>query len=369
MSLIATRIQNWRVETPEFDKNMTRPSEYGALDFFVNQTDSGRSFVTPELKQKAMASIGTNIEIPAINFDGDVTVANVRTCTIADNENTSVLVPVTFATYSVGFTMVPAMYMNNDISYQHDFRRKMEKVVRALADKLDQDAVAALEARKTQVFKDLLIYEQSANTVEVPWDLRNEILGDLAPIMRANDYRGQLHVIGNAGIDSHVGKLAQHGLYNDVNKQLEYAGKVFHYTNNVTNGADIYASAIVAEDGQVGILTRAHRENRLRTKANDHEWDIVRLPILELPVDTHFYTAVGDQSAVAGESTSDMTCNVKEHYSFAVDVAYMVAFNSAPATIAEPILKFTIGTSAAANPVARPVTIVNGPDNPVYTTV
>ena len=30
MSLIATRLQNWRVEDPEFDRNMTRPCEYGA---------------------------------------------------------------------------------------------------------------------------------------------------------------------------------------------------------------------------------------------------------------------------------------------------------------------------------------------------
>ena len=47
MSLIATRVQNWGVNAPQFDKNMTRPSEYGALDFFVQQTESGRSFVTP----------------------------------------------------------------------------------------------------------------------------------------------------------------------------------------------------------------------------------------------------------------------------------------------------------------------------------
>ena len=360
MSLIATRIQNWRVATPDFDKNMTRPSEYGALDFFVSQTDSGRSFLTPELKQKARDSIGTTVELPAINYDGDVTVGSVRSCTIADADNTSVLIPVTFATYTVGFTMVPAMHMNNDISYQHDFRRKMEKSIRALADKLDQDAVAALEARKSQVFKDLLIYEASANTVEVPWDLRNEILGDLKPIMRANDYRGQLHVIGNAGIDSHVGKLAQHGLYNDVNKQLEYANKVFHYTNNITNEEGIYAGAIVAEDGQVGIVTRAHRENRLRTKSNHYEWDIVRMPILELPVDTMYYTEVGSQAGVAGESTADMVCNKKEFFGFAIDVAFLVSYNSDPATIAEPIMKFTIGRSTNLNPMALPVNIIEG---------
>lgn len=37
MSLVATRLQNWRVENPEFDRNMTRPCEYGALDFSLNK--------------------------------------------------------------------------------------------------------------------------------------------------------------------------------------------------------------------------------------------------------------------------------------------------------------------------------------------
>lgn len=368
MSLIATRIQNWRVETPQFDKNMTRPSEYGALDFFVQQTDSGRSFVTPELKAQALRSIGTTLQIPVIDFDAGVTVANTRSCVIADAENTSKLITIVFATYAVGFTMVQAMYMNNDISYEHDFQRKMEKVTRALATALDKAAVASLEAHKSEVFKDLLIYSQTANSVKVPWDLRNEILGDSGAIMRANDYPGQLHIVGNAGIDSMINKMAQHGLYNDVNKQLEYAGKVFHFTNNVTNEAGTYGTAFIVEDGNVGVVTRAGRENILGTRSNDHEWDIVNLPIIDMPVDTHYYTAVGDQSGIAGESTSDMTCNVKEYFGFAVDVAFLVSYNSDPETIANPIIKTEIASSTAANPVARPVTIVNGAENPIYTT-
>lgn len=40
MSLIATRVQNWRIENPELDRNMFRPCEYGALDFFIEQTNA-----------------------------------------------------------------------------------------------------------------------------------------------------------------------------------------------------------------------------------------------------------------------------------------------------------------------------------------
>ena len=144
MSLIATRLQNWRVEDPEFDRNMTRPCEYGALDFFVEQTDARNSIINPRLRERAFASIGNTVQIPVINYDENVQVSNVRSCVIADNENTSALYTVTWATYAVGFTMVPAAYMNNEISYEHDWLRKMEKISRAMANALDSAAVAQL---------------------------------------------------------------------------------------------------------------------------------------------------------------------------------------------------------------------------------
>ena len=144
MSLIATRLQNWRIQNPELDRNMTRPCEYGALDFFIEQTDAPNSIISPNLRDRAFASIGNTVQVPVINFDGDVTVSNTRSCVIADDENTSALYTVVWKTYSVGFTMVPTLYMNNEISYDHDFNRKMEKICRALATALDTDAVAAL---------------------------------------------------------------------------------------------------------------------------------------------------------------------------------------------------------------------------------
>lgn len=168
MSLIATRVQNWRIENPELDRNMFRPCEYGALDFFIEQTNAPNSIISPNLRDRALASIGNTVQVPVINYDENVQVSNVRSCVIADNENTSALVTLVWTTYAIGFTMVPAAYSNNEISYQHDFMRKMEKTTRALADALDKGAVAALEANKTQVFKTLLNYTQTGNVVQVP---------------------------------------------------------------------------------------------------------------------------------------------------------------------------------------------------------
>ena len=364
MSLVATRLQNWRVENPELDRNMTRPCEYGALDFFIEQTNAANSILSPYLRERAFASMGNTVQIPVIEYDGNVQVSNQRTCVIADNENTSALYTIAWVTYSVGFTMVPAAYSNNEISYEHDFMRKMEKISRALANELDKGAVAALEANKTQVFKDLLQYQQVGNVIEVPTQMATEILGDVNPIMRANCYPEMIHIIGNAGVDSLVRKLAQHGVYNDVNKRMEYDNKVLHYTNNVANEEGKNGTFFAAVDGNVGVLTRVDREALRRARANFHEWDVVRLPYIDLSVGSHYYTAVGDQSAIMGDATADLTCAVKEYFGFSVDVAFVVAYNSDPETVANPIIKAQIAAPGANTPIGMPVYVTNAAQFP-----
>lgn len=367
MSLVATRLQNWRLENPEFDRNMARPRQYGALDFFIEQTNAANSIINDNLRQRAFESIGNTVQVPVINYDGDVTVSNSRSCVIADDENTSALYTVSWVTLSVGFTMVPQLYRNNEISYEHDFSRKMEKVCRALATELDRLAIAALEAGKTQVFQDALYYTVTGNSVQVPWIARMDFLSDMDAISRANGYPAMLHVIGGAGVDSIIRKLAEHDVYNDVNKRFEYDNKVLHYTNNITNEEGVFATAYVVEDGNVGVLTRVDREALARTQANFHEWDVVTLPFVGLPVGSHHYTAVGNQSGIAGDASADMTCNVKEYFGFSLDVAFLVAYNSDPETVANPIIKVEVAQPGTANPFAAPVEVVNGETNPVYT--
>ena len=346
---------------------MARPLEYGALDFFIEQTNAANSIINPNLRDRAFESIGNTVQIPVINYDGDVTVSNVRSCVIADDENTSALYTVNWVTLAVGFTMVPQLYRNNEISYEHDFARKMEKVCRALATEMDKLGIAALEASKTQVFKNQLYYTVTSNSVQIPWNARMEFLSDMNAMMRANAYPEMLHVIGGAGIDSLVRKMAEHDIYNDVNKRLEYDNKVFHYTNNIENEQGVFATGYVVADGNVGVLTRVDRESLAGTKANFHEWDVVRLPYIDLPVGSHYYTAVGDQSGVAGAASADMVCNVKEYFGFSVDIAFLVAYNSDPTEVANPIIKIEIAAPGNANPFATPVEVVNSEENPVNT--
>lgn len=365
MSLVLTRIQNIRANS-NLDKFEYRPSRYGALNAFMVQSEDPTGILTEELKQKARTSIGNTLETPVIDYDADITIDSTRTLTIADSENTSKMVQITFATYAWGFTIAPAMYMNNEIGIQKDFETKMMKYIYAFAKKLDEAALATLAANKTQVLKNPLLYDWSSNAINAKWTERENVFGDLEVMMGANDFYGQLHIVGDPGVESIMRKLQQHGLYNDVNKQNEFGTKVVHLTNNIAAAGGKYAQGYAVNAGSLGMLTRFERDCLLGTVSGDgHEWGIATLPLLNMPVGTYFYDSVGDYNAIAGAATADMTRTRKEHYGFAVDVAFLTAYNSAPSTLASPILAFNVSSEDAV--YAKPVVVVNSEDNPVNT--
>lgn len=367
MSLVLTRIQNIRANS-NMDKFEYRPSRYGALNAFMVQSEDPTGILTEELKQKARTSIGNTLETPVIAYDADITIGSTRTLTIADSENTSKMVQITFATYAWGFTIAPAMYMNNEIGIQKDFETKMMKYIYAFAKKLDEAALAALAANKTQILKNKLLYDFSTNAVNAKWSERENVFGDLEVMMGANDFYGQLHIVGDPGVESIMRKLQQHGLYNDVNKQNEFGTKVVHLTNNIAAAGGKYAQGYAVNAGSLGMLTRFERDCLLGTVSGDgHEWGIATLPLLNMPVGTYFYDSVGDYNAIAGAATADMTRTRKEHYGFAVDVAFLTAYNSSPSTLASPILAFNVSSEDAV--YAKPVVVMNTEDNPVNITL
>lgn len=328
------------------DKWETRPSQYGAWDVYVRQTNQPDSIITEDLKEKAFASIGSVLEVPVIDYDGTVTIGNTRSVTIADSENTSQMITITFATYSWGFTIVPMMYNNNEIKMQRDFQAKFIKYLYQFATVLDQTAVAALESNKTQVLGDPLVYTFAADTVTASNAQRLDIIGDLGPMMHSNDYYNPLDIVGNPGTESLLGRIHERGLYNEENKEIQLNGKTFHWSNNVTNGVGVAATMYCIPTGSLGILTRFDRSAIARDRSRTgHEWDIMTLPMLGIGCGTYYYESVGDYSAIAGAATADITRVKKEHYGFDVDVAFVHQHNSDPATRANAPLKAEVRTA------------------------
>ena len=352
MSLVLTRTQNMRANA-NLDKFEYRGSRYGALDLFLVQSNEPGGILSDDLKEKARLSIGSTLETPVIDYDGNITIGNTRDVLIPDSENTSRMIQITFATYAWGFTIAPAMYMNNEIKIQKDFETKMLKYIYKFASQLDADTLAALSLAKTQVINNPLLYDiNNANlpdAVVATFPQRENLFGDLNAIMAANDFFGPFAIVGDVGTESILRKLQQKDLYNMVNKRNEYADKTVHLSNNFAGVNDIYAQGYIVQRGAVGMLTRFERDCLMRTVSGDgHEWDIVNLPILNMPVGTYFYDSVGDYNAIAGAATADMTRTRKEHYGFAVDVAFVTAYNSDPTTLPSPILAYGVDKSANA---------------------
>lgn len=363
MSLIATKMLALRRRNPDFYKNEHRLSEYGALDFFYTQSIEN-PILSRETKEEARRSAGREIQIPVLNYDGTIQVSNVRSCVIADAENTSALVDVTFVTYFIGFTIVPAMFSNNEIDYDEDFDAKMKKCARALGEALDNAALAKLEAVKSQVITDPLIYGVTGDAIQVDWAAREDILGDIEPIMAGDDFTGRVHIVGNQGVNSLVRKLAEKGEFNVVDKGLEWMNKRFHFTNRLVNESNKYATFYAVEERNVDMLFRFDREAVRGAKGAGHEWDIITMPYINIPVGVHYYQSAGDQSAIAGEATADLTCALKDYWGFSVDVAFITSYNSSLETRANPFIK---GEIARGSNYAQPVEVVNGEDNPVNT--
>lgn len=364
MSLLDTRMHNMRSKS-NLDKFETRPSRYGALDLFMQQTEDPTGIITPELKAKAKESIGRTLETPVIKYDSDVTIGSTRSVTIDDSENTSEMKEITFATLSWGFTICPALFKNNELSMQADFEAKFNKYLYAFAKKLDGLCVTALGTGKTQVFKDALNYQTTGQSLQCPWNDRENLIGDINPIMYANDFFGPIHIVGNGGVESIIRKMAEKGLYNEVNKQLEYSDKILHFTNEISNSGK-FGTGYAVMAGSTGILFRFERDCLMNTKSRTgHEWNIDNLPMLNIPIGTYYYESVGDYSAIAGDASADMTRTLKQHYGFAVDVAIITAYNSNPSSIASPIMKFEIAKKADSD--INQVIIANKQSNPVYT--
>lgn len=340
-TLQATKMQTWRVRSENLYQNEFAQKLYGALDFYVKQTSLAGGLISPELRQRALGSIGNTIEVPVLKRNTTATVGSARTCVAPNNEVDSALVSLTWTTIQDGFTIVPSRYMSNDISEQQHFDANMNDMLRRIATKIDELCLANLATGKTALIADTLNYNFNANTIEAAWNDRMELIGDLNTMMISNGFYGGINLIGNAGTLNLLNKLAEHSIYNDVNKQYEYMDKQLWLTHQLANDSGKYATFYAVPNGQVGILSRVDREAYRGATYNNHEWGMTTLPFMgDLPFGYHFYTEVGDQSTLTGES--DITCAGAEHYTFSIDLAFMNAYNSDTASFPSPIIKVDI---------------------------
>lgn len=345
-NLQATKMQNWRVRSNGLYKNEFSQMLYGAMDFFVYSNSRPGAIVSPELLNRALGSTGNTIQVPVLKTNTSAEVGSSRVCAGVNNDLDSALVGLSWTTISDGFVNVPNRFMNNDIAEQQYFDAAMRAVCLRMATKIDQLALAALGTDKTALMNSTLNYTFSSSTLKAKWNDRFDLIGDLNSMMIANGFYDRLNIVGNMGMLNIFNKLAEHDTYNAVNKRYEYADKNLWLTHQLANPSTspaTYATFYCVPEGQVAILLRVARPEYRGSSSGEHVWGTTELPLMNgITVGTHYFETQGDMTSYTSES--DMTCDYAEHYNFAVDVAFLTAYNSQAASKPSPIVYGTVET-------------------------
>jgi len=351
--LANTLTQNLRTDYPSnLDKYETRLSKYGAWELAKADTQSVESIVSDEVIAIAKQSIGNTLQIPVID-GGDVTIGSARSCTIADTENTSNLVTVSFTTYSFGFQMVPSSYVNNDIKYQEDFNKKLLRYLKKMASTLDSATVTAIDTAKSQVWGSAFVgagkkYGALAgDSLQVTQAQKGLVFNDLTSMMSEDDFEGGYNVLGSTTLKSTVGQYANQGAGNSTNTMFQFGEYDFTYSNRVTVGAGDESTFYCMPKGTIATFNRNEPDAVQGNSVNAGEyWEEVIVPIIEIPMGVKYKKDCADNSGINGGSGASWnTASLREQFIWSTDVAIVTAYNRAPATITSPIHKGEISAS------------------------
>ncbi len=345
MSLLKTYLQNIRADHPSNnDRDERRITQTGALTAVLAMTKSPSAVLRPDLQKKAIGSQGRTLEIP-VTKKGSVTIANVRSCTIAGGNTESDMVTVTWKTISSDIFMVPGQYQKNIIGYTFDLQQKIDELVEAWKVEIETDLITALDANKSQVYASSIVTDKYAlvgDAIQVTEAQKNLYWNDLDAINFADDfYNPTMKVIANHVVMPVVTHYINQGSGNDTNTNYQFAGKHFTFTNRITNGALKLATGFFMPDGSMGMLSRVDVDAMMSHDAKDGtEWREDTLPDFPFPVGVQYKSSCGDQSALNGTGLEHLEATKVERFQFSVDYAIIVPYNTDLATKTSSIRKF-----------------------------
>lgn len=347
MFLVQTLMQPLRSQyRGVIDKNNLRRSRYGALNLFQAQTASPQGILTADVIANIKKSMGHTIQIPVMNSE-TVTIGTARSCVIQDSENTSTLIGLTFIPFSFGFNMYRAQHMNNEISYQADWSRKMEKYLLAFAAALDSLCVSTANNDRNQYFTGLEGgYAVAANAMQVPGARAYDMYNQISSLMELQDFYGQYDVLANTMHKSLVRRVSSQGSGNDENDAFQFPGFDFHYSNRVPNAAGIHSTGYVIPKGTVAIENRNDPDAIMGSIAGggSKKWSQVDMPIVNMKMGAYYNDDCKDASTLHA-GTAHLTRTKVEGYEFSTDVVVMTAWNDKRATSYSPINKFEVSSA------------------------
>lgn len=345
MSLAKTYLQDIRVNYPSnLDRDELRITQAGLMTAVLEMTDAPGSIISEDLKAKAEVSQGRNLDVPVLK-KGNITIKNVRSCTIAGGRSESDLVRVTWKTLVADVMMVPGEYAKNQIGYTADLAKKIRETAEAFMIEIENDLDTAFDANKSQVYGSTIVgddYALTGNAIQVVPDAVDEFFFDLDAINYADEFMNTtMKIVANHRVMSVVNKLMNPGGGAIVNTNAQFPGKDFRYSNRISNGAGVKATGYFMPDGSVGMLTRVDIDARMNHSAGDGtEWMEETIPGLPFTIGIQYKSKCSDQSALETAGLEHLKATKVEHWQLSFDFAIVVPYNDDLTTKASSIRKF-----------------------------
>jgi hypothetical protein len=340
MALSATKLDAYRqkVEESNIDRFENRFSNYGAFATYLNDTPNlipgGAEFLANRKGEDRTASF-TVINREAFSASSS------RTCSAGTQDSTSAYVTPSWTTWKFAVKVVPSQYENNYVTMQADFNHKMDTLERTILYDLDTAAVTSLEANISAVNNASgNPYNFASSVSDVPLSGNDYFLNELTSQMMHNDLPADgIQIIASPRFASFVDRYINQGAGNDENRQFQFGGKMFAYSNQITVATSDRDTVYVAPLGSYGFLNWIDPDARMNHVSGDgKEWFVQNLPKVGIDVGVLYQSTCADNSAKQGGLEASLT----ESYSFSFDYMFTTAYNSTPSTNPGTIFKYTL---------------------------
>lgn len=328
MSIVLTKmlplIRQW--EENRVDVNEILMSQYGAWDLGIRQTKSSRSILSPGNLKLAQNSYGNVVKIPVFQAAA-VSIGTTRSCTIADQENTTNLIQLTFNPLQWGFSIYVDQYMVgtqplNYIGRDADFDFKVEEINLQLMAQQDTFVRNVIDLAANTYWPPNIAtsyYPVVANALQITQADKDDAFNQLAAIMNELDFYGKMDVLGSTKLITLTRRLTAQGNSNATNENFQFMLGAFVFTssNRVTSSSGISMTGYCVKDGSVAIYNANNPSAKARRTIGPGEfpvtqWDEMDWPWLNLTVGS--YLANTCASNTGGGSTD--TATLRTQYSW-----------------------------------------------------
>jgi len=334
MSIVNLKKQNARGVYPSLlDRQALRQQEYGFIDAALRGTPGILSGVNQGVIAQSWGAPATQIPV----FSKNVTAATVgtMTCTFADKDATAELVNVTFVQAYTGFRLIPRLTDQSDIVTEaQDFMRQYSDAEEGLADFLEAQILAAIDAAKATTYNSAFVgalakYPLLADALQVAAADVPFFLNDGKSIMQADDFsRNGLDVIGDAQLASFVSQYVNQGAGNGTNTAFQFNGYTFGYSNTTTTSAAAVSTGYIMPAGSVGMVAKVSPDaaaNR-QSMSDGIRWSVESSDLMGLDMSMMVKDGCEDVAAITGNA--DDTNALVKHIQLGINVAIVTPYTA-----------------------------------------